>query len=1457
MAKHINTFNQGMDKDSSKHKYDNVHYFDGKNIRIVTQEGLTGGAVENMTGNKQHLDTFSNSTNNRVVGSYTLRDHVILWTTDNATSTPSPTSNDIIWKVPITDIETAITGDTNLFLNYNYFHSITPGHKIYEGNMELVQTNYIRAVGRYENEDVEKIYWVDTYNRLRHLNLVHDADINDLENLTVDKLEVIGNIDLSQPVIDDIVGGNLRAGKIQYAYQLYTISGSETVFSPTTGLIHLTSYSDTASGTGNYRGSDLDDPTGKAVQCSITVEQAGYTRMRIIAIQYTTLYGDPEIRIVDEREIAGTDNEVVTFIDTGESLGSYLLEDLRTLGTFLFSAKELETKDNILFPANITEESFNVDYDARAYRFGGASGTTTAKNYQETAANRVYARCYQEGSTDHIAIMGPSFHILYDNELNGPFIENEAISWSGGNGILIYLIDNGTTGEMAIRLQTGVEITDGQSMLGGTSGATADANGNPTGGKWWGSTIAGIPAEGMNWNTIPETLDMINLYNDISDSGNNTNRFMYQSDGVTLGGEGPNVTYEFQLKKMRIDEFSGETRDLSVAVEGTADNPSYRNYASPYNVAKYMGYHRDEVYRFGIVFFDEKGRSSFVKWIGDIRMPSISTLSDVVTYELTGTPTYQIGTISIVDTIAYETHYLDFGDEYFEYVVQPGDTAYDIGLALYNAILNGSSIATPSSLLGSGSFTLTFDKTPGSYVVYYDPSLDNYNQTQSYSTTATQYYDFSTAFHDNEVGGDGKVYTNVLYLYFRINNVPTEAVNYQIVRVKREANDRTIMAQGMLGPTIEPSASERTHGSFGLATGWFNEYTFASPEVAFNQNLVRQSNDELQEVGEFTTDVTTYTAGSLDVYKYTHITAMTNPQTPSGSAIAGDEHYTNSMSGIDNGFVMRQDETEASLGQWTYFTNNATSHTDKGVCFVLEAANTSWRSKNQAYNVGRRLMNYRRFIFNTQYGGLDYNARKRNTYIAAGKIQDANVINNYIFGGDTFIGMFDYLYSSWEQDSVTSTQPEAVYFPVESSINVSLRNDESYSRIYSNANAHLIHDAAGVWTNGTLEYAQSDPLYRYNSVYSKENDTYIFLTEPFDWNPQTVFDTRVYSSQIKTNNELSDSWLKFGVNAYKEVDPQYGEITALKLLNEQLLFFQPKAFGTLSINERALLQTGSIAQLSLGTSGVLDRYDYAKIGIGASSHRHITLTQNGLYWVDVINEAMYKYTSGVEELSMMKGMDSWFRENIDSAANMMLYRNPEFHEVYITDSTNAWTLIYNEVTDGFISFLDVTVHPTFAINYNDRLLTAIDNVNFYVHDAPNAYRGDWYGTNRDSYITLLVNPLQGDIMVLTNLEWLTEVYTAAGDEQSTKTYETIGIGNGYQHTGVVTLVSGQNMRRRGRKWRFTVPRAVFYEDGGTPLPIPDARMRDSYALVTLRMDSFAGAKFVAHDLTTMFVPSNK
>jgi hypothetical protein len=56
MRQHINTYIQGMDKDTSKQKYANSKYANGLNIRPVTDKGFSTGALENIKGNKYLAD---------------------------------------------------------------------------------------------------------------------------------------------------------------------------------------------------------------------------------------------------------------------------------------------------------------------------------------------------------------------------------------------------------------------------------------------------------------------------------------------------------------------------------------------------------------------------------------------------------------------------------------------------------------------------------------------------------------------------------------------------------------------------------------------------------------------------------------------------------------------------------------------------------------------------------------------------------------------------------------------------------------------------------------------------------------------------------------------------------------------------------------------------------------------------------------------------------------------------------------------------------------------------------------------------------------------------------------------------------------------------------------------------------------------------------------------------------
>jgi hypothetical protein len=305
----------------------------------------------------------------------------------------------------------------------------------------------------------------------------------------------------------------------------------------------------------------------------------------------------------------------------------------------------------------------------------------------------------------------------------------------------------------------------------------------------------------------------------------------------------------------------------------------------------------------------------------------------------------------------------------------------------------------------------------------------------------------------------------------------------------------------------------------------------------------------------------------------------------------------------------------------------------------------------------------------------------------------------------------------------------------------------------------------------------------------------------------------------------------------------------------------------LSVNERALLQTADVSQLSLGVSGVLERFDYAKTNVGCSHWRHLILTPNALYWVDALNQAMFQYTKGPEEISMMRGMNSWFRENIVEYKDMVttidgamhVYYDPEYREVTVVDNTRQWGILYNEMTGSFVTFTDN--QPFYTMNYLEKVLgTSGAFNNFHRHNDFAASRGMIYGNYREVSVTLLINPSESDIGIFNNFEWLTECFNddlTYGLVDQSVTWDSLQMWNDYQNTGAITLTVGDNVKRRMRKWRFIIPRSTLKRSGLQDSDNRYARMRDTHLFAKFAYtNTEATRRFTMHDITTSVTISN-
>jgi hypothetical protein len=97
-----------------------------------------------------------------------------------------------------------------------------------------------------------------------------------------------------------------------------------------------------------------------------------FNRARIFSIVYLDNLAIPDIYIINEVEIPQTkEYEFIEFsyIDTGASfLSKITIDEFNAMVPFEFNAKSMEKMQNRLFASNIKELTWDVDYDARAYR---------------------------------------------------------------------------------------------------------------------------------------------------------------------------------------------------------------------------------------------------------------------------------------------------------------------------------------------------------------------------------------------------------------------------------------------------------------------------------------------------------------------------------------------------------------------------------------------------------------------------------------------------------------------------------------------------------------------------------------------------------------------------------------------------------------------------------------------------------------------------------------------------------------------------------------------------------------------------------------------------------------------------------------------------------------------------------------------------------------------------------
>lgn len=1347
-------------------------------------------------------------------------------------------------------------------LQYDETSNITTLTLVYGAYINLTKYASIppsATIGRYESDQIQRIYWSDFYNKVKTLNVTDPMVM--ATNPLLTGLQPSVHFDI--PIMTNIITGSLNVGTYELCYRLKQTLGAITNYSPISNMVHL------ANGNINdqltYEGSIPGTNSNKGIRFKISNLDSAFDRVEFIVLFRDSDTDVPKVYSLNEVNIP-TNGIVSVDVTTLSTADEILLSDFLAIQSSFTHAKTVDTKDNRLFWGNVKVKTAALAaWDSRAFRAVGNSNPT----------------------------------------------------WND-----IILTNNGISSTNTL--------------------------------AYW-----------TNTTNNPETNDCINEYYD--SSGNFSANACYFKPGTAiLGGAGSNISYEFGTYSTELNLKIGTSNSddsaniynsvpFRMASTSTSNivllNPStdssnqiyvqdsLYNLKSPYRSTILRGYMYEEIYRFGIQFFDLEGTPYFTKWIADIKFPSY--------YDPNPNPDAAAIAAGISD---FRMSYVN-GDQTF------GQTMYikfDVDVSTLTEVISGYKIVrlerdgSNKTILGCGLLSSTYVTNDA-----------HYSQTEAYLPACfwaeSEIFPLHPArnipFHPYpEQESCEQIYTDSSSPNIHVNSKKIKtwdcfdanlaggfsysSGDKMFIRSRlRARNYRSYYTSAYQGYITAPGS--------GVLNDWLdNDYVTGVSAVNY-PSYISPGFEALPGCGGTLKYQTGYDTDEQPYYihMYYDQDALT---------LGGDFNTVNNNNyskPIDSAGFVFGNETIALSGinfnNWgRSFRNQAGIPTTAPAVYDTYKPAYGSRTIGLGFTGGNeyydddvlygcdktkndKLLGFYYRPNNAQYGGNTYSARAGNTYISAGSYipirRDGLVLPNNpnisinVLGGDNYLSYWDH-----NKCQKTSEGPPYMYYshapagigsaPGNPLFNTSMANYQvSVTYFFPTLATANIEMRYGDHVNTQLTintYNVEDEDF-YPTYHSNESNIVKYFSKPLDFVETNKWINRVYYSEVKYNNETKDSWQVYKTNNFYDVEGNYGAINALVAFRENLYYIQERGFGILYVNPMTAVTSDNNVPVVLGLGATIQRHNYLKLDVGTMHQWSVFRSPDNIAFIDSRHKCLYMFNGqSLEPVSDIKGQRNFFVKRFHP--EIILRDNPiinkgvhttydYYHKEFLITFNNAsnsgdqefynenYTLVYSEPIDAFSSLYTCTPKTYFN---NNRYILSFDNsknINgIYVHNV--GYYGTFYDTETPSSIKVLVNEHPNYTKVFDNIsfatesvddqvEWIDEIITPTSNSQTysdninklTDTFNAIRCYNEYQNSDWVTLTNNTNVKKREQSWHVAVPRnAVQYDtlvpSTSTifdPLVLTKTtgfreRLRDKYLVVDLRYDNTNSYRFIVHNLKTTY-----
>jgi hypothetical protein len=1420
MKQGINSY-QGLNKDVSYDSIPNTFYIDAMNVRVTTVQGESQGAVTNIRGNSLYFDldttgTFNSlpwtAANPEIIGSTSIRNKIIIFVADDSTT------KGWIYTIEYDETNSSIIG--------------TPTLKYYNPNLNFKKTQPIEAVGRFESDCFQRLYWTDYDNYFRSINL----EDSNLETFSIGLIDAFPNVEFTLAQLTLVLGGGtLLAGTYQYTYRLKTSDGKQTLIAPGGNLIHCVSHTETDSQSAGYNGDPQGTNTGKSHEITIdTSNYAEFESIELISIFYEDLTSSPIITSIEEKNIIGAST---SFVHTGTENTAVILSNFEyTARQYPFKTfKTLVPKDNSLVVANIKAGQFSIDELLGAGETFSASTLRYKSDGITTPPSGVFNTEYNK-----------------DAHWDDDWHNNQQFKFQS-NGTRL----GGTGANISYNFHLEPFIIDGDQQAGfanvsNVPGTPPDLNDgytniNTTYPSKASPFISGLIKSNKRGETYRVGIVVYNLkgeasfvehigdikFPDVSDADgvNNSSGTVYfplsqetarntpTSITTTAYAMGLEFTIDFSTCPIMLSQITGyqivrvkreesDTRRLCSGIMRTAYSPA--------NIQAQTG---------GQNYPDLQGPGGAVSVFHMLPFSTAHGANANMEYTLN------------TDTAAVEAIRGQYINYHFPEIAFDSNNVGNIAVSSSNAyLLMTGAYAQYFSTIG---LTTPATGAPASRIAISNQyeDINSFDLFESLDTSSTEFLG-----------------TSVIDFRRKMRTVvpvdkSTGALGIEYIKKwKEKAKTSFINTQDDSDLSLEV-----TQNTFDFDNNYFRN---------FYASAVGGTVDDLNNLQSGTPSTGTFYKGAtglIGLLEEVSTDPLTNVALSPVSALPYFDTVTGGVSTVVPTGLTIYDEASLLTSPITVTELNEISTPLLDI--VLPKLEI--------------------------YGGFTTDAVAGNTFIPASPFIEKSNLTPKVFGGDIFLNMWTM------QEAVTCLDrrfyPGAIStggantdyrinntitnnFVIESSINLAL----SYgSTLKTGVEYDVFGGPSGVTderyrqeTNNEIGVdAKVEAMYEdaYNEAYSREKEEIFFFAKPdtFD-NGCNTNDIRAYLSNVKTNEEAIDSWTQFGANNFRDVD-DYGAINKILNWRDTVYYLQDRAVGAYSINPRAIISTADGIPTELGSGEGFQDHQYISTDHGSIHQWAVQASDTGIYYFDGIHRKIFRIGQQNEPLSEIGGMHSLLnsfqgdvflkKENggdnpiigkgvhisrdkindeilftfMDTKKALALTSNysytmgdvVEYLGIYYavtvsyTSSTTKdfeillaelvskstvttlpqadYTLVYDELLQKFSSFY--TAVPSIYMENGDILLSPdpANKENIYIHNKGNW--GEFYDTIEESYISLVINHNADINKLLRFIEFNSIVRDNNKNIDRDQTITAFKVTTEYQDTGKILFSTGKIKRR--------------------------------------------------------------